>query len=86
MCGRQLLAINVNRVTEGLEGIETDADGKNDLHGHPVNVIIEQRGEQQVKIVNKEIKVLEHTQDGDIKNNVSGADNLLRFPVSFISL
>ena len=77
---RHLSTIDVNAVREGLEGIKTDADGKDDPQEQPVRLSSEKQvGER----CGKEIIVLENPQDKQVQENVHDADGprfFRRFP------
>ena len=73
---RYLAAADIDRVADGLEGIETDSHGENELEEQPVRVTSEKgvrkRGDE-------EIVVLEDAQDAAVHQDVDGADGAGRF-------
>ena len=77
MSGWQLFLIDIYRVTKSLKRIEADADGQNDIHRYPVQMITHHK-EQSIKIAHKEIKILEHAKDTEIQHYICC---LRRFPL-----
>ena len=62
MSSRQFLLVDVNRIAECLERIETDADGQYDVHRHPVQMPAK-CSKQGIKVFYKKVIVLEYSKN-----------------------
>ena len=73
---RQLFLVDIYGIAQGLEGIETNADGKYDLHRRPVGLHPEQ-AENGLEAVSEEIEILEYSEYAQIDDDVGGTDATL---------
>ena len=79
-CRLDVAAIDVDAVTECLEGIETDAHRQDDVLCRPVEMVAEHHEEQAVEVVNEEVVVFENPKNGQVEDDVAGTDRSLPFP------
>ena len=73
--GFNLAAIHIDAVTEGLEGVETDAHGQNHFQQKPVRGDVEQLGE----LGDEEVIVLENGQYQQVEDDVGRGYPFLPF-------
>ena len=80
---RQFLPVHIDGITQGLEGVETDADGKYDLQRHPVGMQ-PYEAEQVLKTLGEEVEILEYSENAEIDYDIGRTDSTLLSRIPFI--